>query len=170
MWIKIYFSVNIFNLRRHHQPRKMSISKSYSSASSENDLSSRVSRQLKHSCLHVFLSSIFSVGEIETDVERFLTAAYAQQLKEKHTQIGESHDMRVTDAHDFNKNIFASQVSERNDARKPGGDCSGADHQLGRQHQGPLHQAAQAHDRLTRDIGDNRVLIIWIKQVELRSF
>ena len=97
MWIKIYFSVNIFNLRRHHQPRKMSISKSYSSASSENDLS----RQLKHWCLHVFLSSIFSVGEIETDVERFLTAAYAQQLKEKHTKIGETHDMRVTDAHDY---------------------------------------------------------------------
>lgn len=65
---------------------------------------------------------------------------------------------------------FPSQVSERDDAREPGGDRGGADHQLGRQHQGPLHQAAQAHDRLTRDRGDNRVLIILIKQVELSTF
>ena len=48
--------------------------------------------------IQILLSSIISVGEIETDVEKFLTAAYAQQLKEKHTKIGETHDMRVTDA------------------------------------------------------------------------
>ena len=51
----------------------MSFLKSYSSASSEDNLS------------HL------SVEEIKTaDVEKFLTAVYAQQLKEKHTKIGET--------------------------------------------------------------------------------
>lgn len=52
----------------------MSISKSYSAASSEDDL-----------------SRVNSVEEIETsEVEKFLTAVYAQQLKEKHTKIVKS--------------------------------------------------------------------------------